>query len=108
MSQTIIATSREEVGKGDTRKICKANGLIPAVIYGEKQPNINVYVQLKEINHAAATAAFHKNILDLELAGNVIQVTVQECQIHPNTASVRHVDFKRVAKQDAAKAKKAE
>ncbi|MCG5476709.1 MAG: 50S ribosomal protein L25, partial [Sinorhizobium fredii] len=50
MSQTyeLKAETRERVGKGSSREL-RRNGLIPAVIYGDKQAPLSITLSTKEV-----------------------------------------------------------
>ena len=83
MSQILEMTAikRGEVGRGETRTICKAKGLVPAVIYGAGKDNQNIYVNAKEINHAMQKPEFYSHIIDLDVDGSKEQVMLKDSQI---------------------------
>ena len=102
MSQKIQieAKQRVEVGKGNTRKICLLEGLVPGVVYGLNKENSNIYLDEKVINLAMKKPEFHSHIIDLVIDGKSEQVVLKDSHIHPDKGYVRHVDFFRV-KSDA-------
>ena len=91
------ATKREEVGRGNTRKYCLENGLIPAVVYGAGKDSQNIYTPAKDINMYKDTVAFQSSIMDLNISGKKEHVIVKECQVNPSNALAVHVDFMRVS-----------
>jgi len=105
MSQILEMTAikRGEVGRGETRTICKAKGLVPAVIYGAGKDNQNIYVNAKEINHAMQKPEFYSHIIDLDVDGSKEQVMLKDSQIHPNKGTAVHLDFYRIDSSSAIK-----
>ncbi|HEY8363895.1 MAG TPA: 50S ribosomal protein L25 [Tissierellaceae bacterium] len=85
---------REETGKNAARRLRREN-MIPAVIYGKGEDNINVKVDSSEflkINRGTGTSA----LIDLELEGKTIPVVVKEVQKHHLKDQVVHIDFQRL------------
>ncbi|MDD9330220.1 MAG: 50S ribosomal protein L25, partial [Bartonella sp.] len=60
-SYTFRAEIRERVGKGSSREL-RRNGLIPAVIYGEKQPPLAITVPYKEIFYKIHAGGFRTTV----------------------------------------------
>ncbi|MBT4884539.1 MAG: 50S ribosomal protein L25/general stress protein Ctc [Legionellales bacterium] len=105
MSQVLemTAINRNEVGRGETRALCKKRGLVPAVIYGAGKDNQNIYLNAKEINHAMQKSEFYSHIIELDVDGNKEQVMLKDSQIHPNKGTTVHVDFFRIDSSSAIK-----
>lgn len=105
MSQIIqmAAKERTETGRGNTRKVCREQGLVPGVIYGAEKENINIYLVAKDINHAMKKSETYSHIIDLDIEGKKESVFLKDSQIHPNTGDVRHIDFLRVKTNEAMK-----
>ncbi len=99
----MTAVMRSEVGRGQTRSLCKKRGLVPAVIYGAGKDNQNIYLIAKEINHAMQKSEFYSHIIDLDVDGNKEQVMLKDSQIHPNKGTTVHVDFFRIDSASAIK-----
>lgn len=93
---TIMAEPREGVGKGPARALRRA-GRVPAVIYGENEPQRMVSLGSRELRRALANARFFSTLCRLELGGETIQVLPREAQLHPVTESPLHLDFVRVS-----------
>ena len=60
MSETtkVVAKMRDRAGKGGARS-SRRDGLIPAVIYGDKQPPVMIAVEPKTIDYTAVAKQFN-------------------------------------------------
>ena len=98
MSQvaTLSAELRESHGKGGARAVRRA-GLVPAVIYGDKQTPVSItldnFALLREIHKAG----FFTHLYDIEVKGKKHRVLPRDVQFDPVTDRPLHVDFLRVA-----------
>ncbi|KEG19267.1 50S ribosomal protein L25/general stress protein Ctc [Bartonella bacilliformis] len=95
-SYTLKAEVRERVGKGSSREL-RRNGLIPAVIYGDKQPPLAISVPYKEIFYKIHGGGFRTTIATLEIGKEKIQVLPKDYQLDPVRDFPIHVDFLRVS-----------
>jgi large subunit ribosomal protein L25 len=86
------AESRERVGKGSSREL-RRNGLIPAVIYGNKQAPIAVAISTNEITKRIHGGAFMTTVIALEVNGEKINVLPKDYQLDPVRDFTMHVDF---------------
>lgn len=93
---TIKAEKRNRVGKGSAREL-RRNGLIPAVIYGDKQEPIAISLSHKEIFYKIHGGGFRTTVATIDLDGKNIQVLPKDYQLHPVSDSPVHVDFLRVS-----------
>lgn len=91
------ATAREHVGKGAARKT-RAEGLIPAVIYGNKQPPEPISVTYKEIWKQVQTGHFLSTVYTINVGGKKTKVIPRDVQLDPVRDFPLHVDFLRLAK----------
>ncbi len=89
------AETRERVGKGSSREL-RRNGLIPAVIYGDKQAPLAIAIPTKEITQRIRAGGFKTTILAIEVNGEKINVLPKEFQLDPVRDFTMHVDFLRV------------
>ena len=53
------ATKRENLSSGSNNRL-RANGLIPAILYGGKNPNQNISVSKKDISNINKKICFYK------------------------------------------------
>ncbi|VEJ45687.1 50S ribosomal protein L25/general stress protein Ctc [Bartonella vinsonii] len=97
-SYTLKAEIRERVGKGSSREL-RRNGLIPAIIYGEKQPPLAITVPYKEIFYKIHAGGFRTTIATLVIGKQKITVLPKDYQLDPVRDFPLHVDFLRISAQ---------
>ena len=98
MSQTsyeLKAEARERVGKGSSREL-RRNGLIPAVIYGDKQTPISITLNTNEVSKRIHAGGFMTTVATIEVNGEKLSVLPKDYQLDPVRDFVMHVDFLRV------------
>ena len=93
MSETIlIAEVGRPAGSPNARRL-RAEGKIPAVVYGHGMDPLSVSVDRRELRQALSGAAGMNTILDLTVDGTVYPSLIKDIQRHPVKRSVQHVDF---------------
>ncbi len=100
MSETIQLTAepRERTGKEGARALRKS-GMVPAIVYGGKEPPEKVALLEREIGRQLAlNPRFFSSVIELKLGKKVIQVIPREAQLHPVKEHPLHIDFLRAAK----------
>ncbi len=102
MSKQIKLSAQTRVGDGRTAvKKIRAQGLVPAVIYGATQPTLNLQLKGRELHDVLSHATGEQVLVDLEISdgGKVSNklVLIQEVQHHPVRRNVLHVDFHAVS-----------
>jgi large subunit ribosomal protein L25 len=95
-SYQLKAEARERVGKGSAREL-RRNGLIPAVIYGDKQTPISITLNTNEVTKRIHAGGFLTTIVDIELDGKTIRVLPKDYQLDPVRDFTMHIDFLRVS-----------
>lgn len=96
-AQTLSAMARDKGGKGAARAI-RRDGLVPAVIYGDKKTPELVSVALREVTKLYQTGTFMSHLLDIEVNGKKTRVIPRDVQLDPVRDFVIHVDFLRLGK----------
>ncbi len=96
-SYELKASARDRVGKGAARAL-RREGLLPAVIYGDKKPALPITIPVKETTLTLQKGGFLTHIGVIEVDGKKHQVIAKDYQLHPVRDDVLHVDFLRVAK----------
>ncbi len=103
---TLNATDREELRKNKVKKL-RAQGLVPAVIYGNKKENQHIYLDRIEFEKALRTDFVKNTVLKLNISkekdkstDNVITYNIQRDVI---TNFITHIDFLRVDKNTKIK-----
>src|SRR5690606_32668335 len=96
-SYELKAEARERVGKGSSREL-RRNGMIPAVIYGDKQTPLAIAIDYKEIFYKIHGGGFMTTIATIDVDGKKIQALPKDYQLDPVRDFPMHVDFLRVSK----------
>jgi large subunit ribosomal protein L25 len=93
MSETVLqAEVGRRAGSSDARRL-RAEGKIPAVVYGHGMEPISVSVDRRELRQALSGAAGMNTIVDLAVDGTVYPTLIKDIQRHPVKRSVQHIDF---------------
>ena len=98
MSQEVlIVPKRETFGKAAIRDL-KKSGMIPAVVYGLKEPPVAIAISPKAVARVLASDAGMNSVMFLQREGTDIKrhVIIKDLQRDPITSRLRHVDFMRV------------
>ncbi|PKA41204.1 50S ribosomal protein L25/general stress protein Ctc [Rhizobium sullae] len=90
------AEARERVGKGSAREL-RRNGLIPAVIYGDKQAPISIALNTNEVTKRIHAGGFMTTVATIDVGGQKYKVLPKDYQRDPVRDFMMHVDFLRVS-----------
>lgn len=85
----LTVEERSKTGKGYARKL-RADGKIPAVIYGSGKEATNIELAVREIEKALSSSG---SLIDLDLQGSTRTVIVKDIHREPVRATLQHVDF---------------
>src|SRR5476651_2260264 len=91
----VIAKKRDRAGKGGARS-SRREGLIPAVIYGDKQAPMMIAVEPKSVERIMHKEGYFNHTLKVEVDGASIDVLPRDIQVDPVTDKPLHLDFLRV------------
>ena len=95
--ETVSAVAREgKFNKNAARRV-RAQGKIPAVVYGAAQPAVAVEVDPKQIQRILHSEAGHNSIFDLQVGGDTAKAMIVDWQYEPIKGKLIHIDFKRIA-----------
>ncbi len=94
---SLKAVARPKAGKGASRAI-RREGMVPAVVYGDKQPTETISLDPKGLMKVINTGKFHTAIIEVDVAGKPTRTLMRDIQLHPVTDRPLHVDFMRVGK----------
>src|SRR5918999_1498124 len=89
------AMKREGTGKGVARRT-RAEGQVPAVVYGRGMEPVPIAVDRREFVTALHTDAGMNVLLDIRLDGKEILALTKELQRDPVKGSLLHADFVQV------------
>ena len=93
MTETVLqAETGRRAGSSDARRL-RADGKIPAVVYGHGMDPLSVSVDRRELRQALSGGAGMNTILDLTVEGTVYPALIKDIQRHPVKRSVEHIDF---------------
>jgi len=102
-SNVIFAETREDVGKGASRRL-RRQGHIPAVIYGGKKDSATLTIEHAPLMHAASQESFYSTILEIRVGdGRSQKVVVRDVHHHPYKPQIMHLDFMRVSAEEVLK-----
>jgi large subunit ribosomal protein L25 len=93
MSQTkLVATTGRTTGTPSSRRL-RAEGQIPAVLYGRGMSPVSVTVDRRDLRLALSGPAGSNTVLDLQVDGTSYPAVIKEMQRHPIRRTVNHIDF---------------
>src|SRR4030095_4413272 len=96
---TINASAREGVGKGPTRRL-RAQGMIPAAVYGEGGDSVAVAVSARDIAKILRSGTGHNPIFKLPLPNSTAEpdnVIIKDYQVDPVKGRLLHADLLRLS-----------
>lgn len=98
----VEAEPRDAVGKGENRRL-RANGMIPAVVYGEEKASVPVSVSPKDITRILRSHAGINTIFGLRIKGRkgTENVMIKDYQLEPVEHGLLHADLIRVSMDHA-------
>jgi large subunit ribosomal protein L25 len=89
------AQARPGVGKGAARAL-RRQGLVPAVIYGDKKDPLPVAIAYKDAHKHIYAGGFLSHVITLDVDGQKHRVIPRDYQLDPVKDFPIHVDFLRV------------
>ena len=97
MINNLKATKRDSKTTSDLN-VLRTKGFIPAVLYGGKNPNLNISVEEKLVKDIINSESFLSTIIDLNIDGKTEKVIPRDIAYHVISDRPIHIDFMRVAK----------
>ena len=89
------AIKRENLSAGSNNKL-RSKGLIPAILYGGKDPNKNISINKKEISTIINSDTFLSKVLELDVDGKKEKVIPRDVTYHVISEEPIHIDFMRI------------
>ncbi len=83
-------------GKNEARRV-RAQGRIPAVLYGAKKPTVALLIDPKQMLAILHSDSGHNTIFDLQVGSERTKVMIVDWQYEPIKGHLLHVDLKRIA-----------
>ena len=91
----IKAIKRENTSSGSNNKL-RAEGFVPAILYGGKDPNKNISVEKKAIKNIINSDTFLSKVLELDVDGKKEKVIPRDIAFHVVSEEPIHIDFMRI------------
>lgn len=95
-SYELEASVRERVGKGAARAL-RLEGLVPAVVYGDKKPPLAIALSYKDADKRLRAGGFLTTVATISVAGEKIRVIPKDYHMHVVKDTLTHVDFLRIS-----------
>ena len=89
------ATKRDNTTSGSNNRL-RADGFIPAIIYGGQNPNQNISVSKKELSNIINSDTFLSKVLELEIDGKKEKVIPRDVSFNVVSEEPIHIDFMRI------------
>jgi large subunit ribosomal protein L25 len=89
------AIKRESTSSGSNNKL-RSEGLIPAILYGGKDANQNISIQMKEIKNLINSDTFLSKVLELDIDGKKEKVIPRDVAFNVVSEEPIHIDFMRI------------
>ena len=89
------ATKRDNTTSGSNNRL-RADGFIPAIIYGGRNPNQNISVSKKELSNIINSDTFLSKVLELEIDGKKEKVIPRDVSFNVVSEEPIHIDFLRI------------
>ena len=89
------AIKRDSTSTGSNNKL-RLEGLIPAILYGGKDPNQNISVKKKEIQSLVYSDTFLSKVLELDIDGKKEKVIPRDVAFNVVSEEPIHIDFMRI------------
>ena len=89
------AIKRESTTSGSNNKL-RTEGLIPAILYGGKDSNLNISIEKKEVKNIINSDTFLTKVLELDIDGKKEKVIPRDVSFHVVSEEPIHIDFMRI------------
>ena len=97
MINNLKAAKRDTKTKGQLNTL-RSKGLIPAILYGGKTPNLKISIDEKFIKDVLKSENFLSTVIDLDIEGKKEKVIPRDVTYHVTSEKPTHIDFMRVVK----------
>ena len=89
------AIKRENTSSASNNKL-RSDGLIPAILYGGKNPNQKISIEKKDVKNIINSDNFLSKVLELEIDGKKEKVLPRDVAYNVVSEEPIHIDFMRV------------
>ncbi len=95
MTNSLKAIRRETKTAGQLNTL-RTKGLIPAILYGGKNPNLKISVEEKYLNEIFNSESFLSTVINLNIDGKTEKVVPRDISYNVISDKPAHIDFMRV------------
>ena len=95
MTSSLKAIKRETKTVGQLNAL-RTKGLIPAVLYGGKNPNLKISVEEKYLNEIFNSESFLSTVINLNIDGKIEKVVPRDISYNVISDKPAHIDFMRI------------
>ena len=89
------ATIRDKTSSGFNNKL-RADGFIPAILYGGKNPNSKIAIEKKSIKNILNSESFLSKVIEIDIDGKKEKVIPREVAYNVISDEPIHIDFMRI------------
>jgi len=89
------AIKRDSGSAGHMNKL-RTKGLIPAILYGGKDPNTKISIEKKSVKNILNSESFLSTVIELDIDGKKQKVLPREAAYHVVSDEPIHIDFMRI------------
>ncbi len=89
------AIKRNSTSSGSNNKL-RSEGLVPAILYGGKDANKNISVEIKDIETLVKSDTFLSRVLELDIDGKKEKVIPRDVAFNVVSEEPIHIDFMRI------------
>jgi len=89
------AIIRENKTSGEINRL-RAKGLIPAIVYGGKDPNTKISIEKKYLKSILNSESFLSTVIELDIDGKKQKALPKEIAYHVVSDEPIHIDFMRI------------
>lgn len=93
------AQTRDDLGKGASRRLRREHKVL-GVVYGGEEAPVSIMLEQRAVNKALEHEAVYSHILALSVNGRKQKVVLRDLQRHPYKPIILHMDFLRVNESD--------
>lgn len=91
----LVASSREDLGKGASRRLRRL-GRVPGIVYGSGKEPVPITLKHDDVMHRLEHEAFFSHVITLDIGGKKERVVLKDLQRHPWRPVLLHLDLLRI------------
>ena len=96
----LVAESRQDCGKGASRRLRRLDNQVPAIVYGGEKDPLSLQLPHNKVIKALEDEHIYSSMFTLEVDGKKEHVILKALQRHPFKPVIMHMDFQRVSPND--------